>query len=94
MPAIMRSELKEFIQDTEGHIFTATFIKKDNTIRTMNCRKGVHKNLKGGVNNAALSNTNLSIVYDMQIGEYRMINLATVLYIKYQKQLFTIMEDV
>lgn len=83
---LMRDSLKEFIDGTKGRIFTATFIKKDGSLRMMNCRKGVHKDLKGGVNKAAANNPNYQIVFDMQIGEYRMLNLDTVQEIKFQKE--------
>ena len=34
----------------QGKIFTAKFVKKDGEFRTINCRFGVKKHLKGGRN--------------------------------------------
>lgn len=39
-------KLKEIVSN--GKMFTVTFKKKDGSIRTMNCRTGVKKHLKGG----------------------------------------------
>jgi hypothetical protein len=86
MATINREELAQFIKDTGGKIFTATFVKKDNSVRNMNCRKGVHAFTHGGTNKAAESHKNLNIVFDMQAHEYRMINMETVTKIKFQKK--------
>jgi len=37
-------KLEKFLEATnDGKIFSATFIKKDGTIRTINCRRNVQK---------------------------------------------------
>lgn len=77
----------------KGQIFTVTFIKKDGSLREMNCRKGVVCGLKEDARpKAAPSNPNIITVYDMKIANdpkttdpskaYRCINAATVLTIK------------
>lgn len=40
--------IKAAIEQTDGRFFTVTFIKKDGTERTMNCRTKVVKHLVGG----------------------------------------------
>lgn len=60
-----------------GQVFTATFVKKDGSVRDMNCRLGVKKHLKGGESTTAHI-SNLLTVFDMQAAEYRCINLDTV----------------
>ena len=40
--------IQEIIAKTNGRFFTVVFKKKDGSYRTMNCRTGVHKHLKGG----------------------------------------------
>ena len=58
-----------------GRIFSATFIKKDGSIRTMRARKGVTKGLKGGQMKYTPLDKALMGVFDMDISEYRMVNL-------------------
>ena len=69
--------IKEFVG--KNKIFTATFIKKDGSTRVMNCQLGVKKHLKGGEQKFNPIEKNLLTVFDMQKGEYRMINTATLL---------------
>ena len=95
MPNLKRSELPEFIERTEGRFFRATFVKVDHTIRNMTCRRGVWKYVKGGENLAAKANPNLRVVYEVgkNKNQYRMINLATLLFIRYQGMIWTITEE-
>ena len=55
----------------QGKIFTAKFVKKDGEFRTINCRLGVRKHLKGGRNYNA-SDSNIT-VFDLKNGGYRNI---------------------
>jgi hypothetical protein len=76
--AISKVVAVELINKSKGRIFNVTFKKKDNSIRVMNCRLDVRKHLKGG--DLAYNPTlrGLKSVFDMQKGEYRMINLETI----------------
>ena len=58
-----------------GKFFSVTFLKKDGSVREMNCRMGVEKHLKGGVKTLT---DNYICVYDMQAEGYRSINPETV----------------
>jgi hypothetical protein len=64
------------IRATAGKFFTVSFVKKDGSLRVMNCRLGVKKHLKGGVSN--LDASQYLTVYDMQAEGYRAVNLATI----------------
>lgn len=66
----------------KNKIFTATFVKKDGTTRVMNCQLGVKKYLKGGEQKFNPIEKNLLTVFDMQKGEYRMINISTLITLK------------
>lgn len=55
----------------QGKIFTAKFVKKDGEFRTINCRLGVRKYLKGGRNYNA-SDSNIT-VFDLKNKGYRNI---------------------
>jgi hypothetical protein len=61
-----------------GKFFTAIFTKKDGTERTMNCRKQVKKDQVGGELKYSPEKHGLRSVYDVQIGQYRMVNVQTV----------------
>ena len=62
---------------TGGKLFTARFIKKDGTRRSMNCRLGVKRYLTGeGMSYNPLQKLLLP-VFDMQVLGYRNINLNT-----------------
>ncbi len=71
---------KELIKQMQsGKIFTAEFIKKDNTRRIINCRTGVQKYTNGkGLNFDPMSKSLLP-VFDLQKKEYRFINLSTLI---------------
>lgn len=90
MTIISRTKLNNFLNQTHGKIFTATFMKKDGSWRDLNCRKGVTQFLKGGVNLAIKPSNGLVVVYDMQKHEYRSLNLETVVQVKYQKEQYKI----
>ena len=68
-------ELRQIVGETK--IFTVEFIKKDNTLRVMNCRLGVKKHLRGGELPYDAKAKNLLPVFDLQKGEYRIINVDT-----------------
>jgi hypothetical protein len=68
----------EFLQsETEGRIFSAYFRKKDGSMRQMTCRRGVKAHLSGGDLPYDPKAKLLLPVFDMQIEEYRMVNLAS-----------------
>lgn len=83
MTHIERSKALEFIEHLGGTIFTATFLKKDGSIRKMVCRRHVTKGVKGtGINYAETPDKPYITVYDMQKRDFRNVNLATLLSIK------------
>lgn len=60
-------------------IFTAEFVKKDNTLRKMNCRTGVVNHLTPNPKREKpVMPKNMLTVYDLQVKGYRHINLETV----------------
>ncbi len=78
MPTVSRKEAKDFIPK-RGQIFSVKFIKKDGTIRHMNCRTGVKKYLKGGKLAFNPDDYNLVSVCDMKEKKYKFISLTTML---------------
>ena len=82
---------KELIRETNGRIFSSTFVKKDNSIRTLTARLG--KRYKSKTGKAApykAKEFNLLPVYDMQIKAFRMLNFNTLLTLTINKNTYTI----
>ena len=80
MNTITTDKAKELIKETNGRIFSSTFIKKDNTIRTLTARLGKrYKSKTGKQAPYKASNYNLLPVYDMRIKAFRMLNFNTLL---------------
>lgn len=79
----MTVDVSALIKQTNGKIFTVQFYKRTTgELRTMNCRLGVHKDLKGEGLKFDPAKKNLIVVYDMQAKDYRSINLDSILSIK------------
>jgi hypothetical protein len=73
----------DIITNTQGKIFSATFIKRtDNTVRKMVARTKVTKYLKGGNLAFDPKKRNLITVFDLQKKGYRMVNLENLIEIK------------
>lgn len=74
---ISRSKVKSLIDVAKG-VFKVTFKKTDNTMRTMLARQGVEHNLRGGVNKVTKPSNGYISTFDVDVFEYRIINLDTV----------------
>jgi len=70
----------EKILNSNGKIFTVTFIKKDGSIRELNGRLGVVKHLKGGV--STLDADKYITVFDLKSKAYRAVNKLTIQSVK------------
>ena len=86
---LIMSKISKFVEATNnGKIFSATFEKKDGTIRTINCRRNVRKGVKGvGYSFDPMSKGLLS-VYDMQNDGFRFINLEKLVEAKVNGEIF------
>lgn len=82
MKKVSRTIAKNLIYKTDGAFFSVDFIKKDGSIRTMTCRTGVKKHLKGGELAFNPNEYGLAVVYEMNVEGYRMINLNTIMRLK------------
>ena len=91
MNTITTDKAKELIKDTNGRIFSSTFIKKDNSIRTLTCRLGKrYKSETGRKAPYKPQNYNLLPVYDMRIKDFRMLNFNTLLTLTINKNKYKI----
>ena len=68
--------LADKLEQSSGFV-TVTFVKKDGSVRKMNCRVGVSKYLKGG--KSTLDANQYVTVYDMTKAAYRAINCDTII---------------
>lgn len=71
------------------NIVGVEFIKKDNSIRIMNCRRRVQKYLNGGKNTTAHM-PNIINVFDMNKKEYRKINSDNILSLTINKEKYIV----
>jgi len=74
--AIHRVNVVNQLRASNGRVFTVTFIKKDGSLREMNCRLGVKKGVKFTGKSVGLD-VPVMRVFDMQVGGFRSINLDT-----------------
>lgn len=69
-------QIKDLLDGTQGRFFTATFVKKDGSLRRMNCRAGVKRHSNGG-RSTVRDKAEYYTVYDCQAKGYRNINMLT-----------------
>lgn len=78
--------IEQFRKEVKGKIFTAVFIKKDGTMRTMRARLGVKKGVSGvGLKYSPEERGNL-IVFDMEKKAFRTIYLDSLCQLNYNKK--------
>lgn len=94
MTAITRAEAFRLMLNSDGKIFTTTFVKKNGEVRKMNCRRGVQKYVTGKGMAYNPAEHDLFVVFDMQKDQHRMINLKTMLAIKINGQEFQVEENI
>ena len=69
-------KLDELVKASNGKFVSVRFVKKDGSIRSMVCRLGVTKHLKGG--SSTLDPAKYLTVFDLASKGYRAINRATI----------------
>lgn len=72
MPVVSKKQLAEILLKTDK-FFTVRFSKKDNTLRTMNCRNHVAKHLAGGELSYDPKEKGLIVTYSIDAKGYRSI---------------------
>ena len=91
MITITSTRAKELIKESKGKIFSTTFLKKDNTIRTLTSRTGKqYKSKTGKKAPYKPSDYNLLPLYDMRKKAFRMINLNTLITLSINKEKYLI----
>ena len=91
MKTITTDKAKQLIKESNGRIFSAVFVKVDNSHRLINARLGKHYKSKTGRQAPYKpSNYNLLPVYDMRIKDFRMLNFNTLLTLSIDKKAYKI----
>ena len=91
METINKDKARQLINESNGRIFSAVFVKADNTHRLMNARLGKHYKSKTGRQAPyKASKFNLLPVYDMKIKDFRMLNFNTMLTLTINKNKYKI----
>jgi hypothetical protein len=80
----------ELINKSKGKIFTATFLKKNGELRKMNCRLGVSKGVNGKGMSYNPTLKALKPVFDMQVKEWRTINLESIMELSINKEKYIV----
>jgi hypothetical protein len=80
------SLVRNFVNQTNGQIFTVIFRKKNGEIREMNCRTGVVKHLRGGEKKGDDERDGNVTVYDLRVKGYRRFKTANVMEIRHGKK--------
>tara|TARA_R110000796_G_scaffold229976_1_gene347465 strand:+ start:288 stop:566 length:279 start_codon:yes stop_codon:yes gene_type:complete len=91
MKIINRSKAKELIKESKGLIFSTTYIKQNNTIRTLTSRTGKqYKSKTGRKAPYKAEDHNLLPLYDMRKKAFRMLNFNTLLTLSINKTKYII----
>lgn len=89
---IHRVHLEKLIEETKGQFFAVRFKKVDDSDRLMNCRVGVHIDLKGGACRAQRPDTSYKVVWSLGDKAYRLINLNTIYEFHWKKQVYHVIK--
>jgi len=89
MIQINRYRVESLLRSQNGGFLTVSFIKKDGSLRTLNGRLGVVKGVRG-TGRAQSPALPYITVFDVQIGEFRKVNLSTIRTINCGKQTYRV----
>ena len=89
---IHRTNLRKFLGTRQGRFVSVDYVKQDGTARTLTGRVGVTKFLKGGKNNVEAVDRPYFTMFDMNVAEYRTINLATVSKVRAERTEYAIVD--
>jgi len=92
MITINRTKAKEFIKESKGKIFAATFTKVDGSHRLMNARLKKYISKTGKAAPYKAENYDLIPIYDMKSKGWRSLNLKTLITLSINKTKYIINE--
>lgn len=89
---LTKEQLRYVLKNSKGKIMTLVFKKKDGSIRMINTRTGVTKNIKGTGLAYDPDKYGYVILWDLRKGNYRTVNINTVTLLKSAGKTYTITE--
>jgi hypothetical protein len=90
MVIVSSQEAYNILSQSKGKIFSAIFIKKDGTVREMNCRTGVKKYLRGGSLSYNPSDYLNIPVFDLVKKAYRTIKCDNLISFKLEGKMYKV----
>lgn len=91
IPVISKQDAAAKIRASKGKLFTCIFIKRsDGTKRSINCRLGVKRYLRGGTLPYDPNVKRLIPVFDLKVNDYRMINIDGIIALKINGEYFQV----
>lgn len=88
-----REQLKYILKNSKGKIMTIAYRKKDGTLRTINTRTGVKKDITGKGLTYNPDDYGYVILWDLNKKAYRTVNLNTVTTLKGGGEIYKIQES-
>lgn len=86
---IKRSKVEAFLRDLKGEMFGIDYVKQDETVRSLTGRLDVAP-LKGGKNKVEANDRPYLTVFDVEIRDYRTVNLDTATRIRVNGKVYDI----
>lgn len=87
---LSRVNLRTFIEALDGQIASIDYVKQAGEARTLTGRLGVKAYLKGGQNKVEAADRPYLTMFDMQLRQYRTVDLSTVSAIRAQGKIINV----
>lgn len=87
-----RVNLRTLIMSQDGLFVSVDFEKQGGMMRTLTGRLGVTKYLKGGKNKVMAAERPYLTVFDVQLLQYRTVDLATVTEIRAERKIYRVID--
>lgn len=94
IPVIKKEDFRDFLKSTRGKTISIAYRKKDGSLRLINTRTGVRKNITGGGLKYNPEEYGYIILWDLRKNGYRTVNLDTIERVKSGGQIYNIQEAV
>jgi hypothetical protein len=87
-----RVNLKTLISQQDGRFVSVDFLKLDGQMRTLTGRLGVKSYLRGGANNVEAADRPYLTMFDVQLRQYRTVNLSSVSELRAAGKVFRVID--
>ena len=87
-----RVHLESIIHKENGRFVSVDYFKEDGSLRTLTGRLGVKAYLKGGLNTVERADRPYLTMFDIQLLQYRTVNLSTVIAMRCNNIIYTVLD--